>query len=269
MPLRILIRGGGDLSSGAALRLFRAGFSILITEVEQPLAVRRTVSFSEAVYSGQISVEGLTAQRIVRMDEIQNVLGDGKIAVLVDPEASSQKQWRPHVIVDGRMRKVPSELTIDKVPLVIGLGPGFAAGVDCHAVIETQRGPHLGRVIWRGSASPDTGIPERVGAAQHERVLRAPKDGFFQSVVEIGQMVTTGSILADVDGMEICAPFSGLIRGLIHSGVRVQKGTKVGDLDPRNDRKLAFEISDKALAIGGAVLEAILSRTDLRPLLWS
>jgi len=265
----ILVRGGGDLASGVALRLFRSGLKTVVTEIPRPLAVRRLVSFAEAVYRGEISVEGVTARLATNAEEALGILNSGCIPVLVDPQAESRQVLKPAVLVDARMRKRPPELGREAAPLVIGLGPGFSAGENCHAVIETNRGHNLGRVIWQGPAEADTGQPEAVGRRQGERVLRAPADGVLETRAEIGQLLEPGEEIARVNGRAILAPFRGVLRGLLHPGLEVTAGLKVGDLDPRADPLYCTLVSDKSLAVGGGVLEAVLSRADLRPLLWT
>jgi xanthine dehydrogenase accessory factor len=268
MPLTILIRGGGDLSSGVAYRLLRAGWQVAITELPQPLAVRRLVAFSQAVYSGSVTIEGIEGVRVDDPDAAVSLMKAGKIPVIVDPNADILHKIHPQVIVDGRMTKLPSDIRKDDAPLVIGLGPGFVAGENCHAVIETKRGPFLGRVFWQGSAEPDSGQPDTVGNRQEERVLRAPVEGEVRTLVEIGSQLNAGDAIAVVGGETVRAPFTGLLRGLIHPGVFIEKGVKIGDIDPRLDPRLCDHISDKALAMGGSVLEAILSVPELRARLW-
>lgn len=260
----VMIRGGGDLATGVAVRLHRAGFPVVVLEIEQPLAVRRLVAVAEAVYAGRAVIEGIEAVRAGSVDEARRLLSGGSLPVLVDPRADSRELLRPAVIVDGRMRKAPSELPLDAAPLVVGLGPGFAAGVDCHCVVETHRGHRLGRVVWDGEASRDTAVPEAVEGHAVDRVLRAPRAGVVRGLRQIGSLVRRGDPLLAVDGAEVRAPFDGALRGLIHDGVRVEAGTKVGDLDPRLEPAYCREISDKSLAVGGGVLEAILSRPALR-----
>ncbi len=259
----VLVRGGGDLASGVALRLFRAGFQVVITEIPRPLAVRRLVAFSEAVYQGETEVEEVKAIRVADLPSIYQTFAEKMLPVIVDPAADLRQILQPAVLVDARMTKVPPEIGLDAAPLVIGLGPGFTAGVDCHAVIETKRGHTLGRVIWEGSAIPDTGIPGHVGAAGLERILRAPGFGKLQTYTEIGHRVEAGQRIVSVDGRELCAPFAGVVRGLLPDGFAVQKGMKIGDLDPRLDPAASRLVSDKALAIGGGVLEAVLGRSDV------
>ncbi len=268
MSKMILIRGGGDLASGVALRLVRVGIKCLITEIAQPLAVRRMVAFAEAVYAGEIRIEEVTGRRVGTPDEALICLQDGLVPVLVDPMADVAQTVMPLVVIDGRMTKRPPEYSLDFAPLIVGLGPGFVAGANCHAVVETKRGPYLGRVYWQGEAEQDTGLPERVGTYQAERVLRAPAEGIFSGQVQIGAMVKKGEVVAQVDGQPVIAHFDGLVRGLLHDGVPVRKDVKVGDLDPRLDPRISQSVSDKALAVGGGVLEAILSRPAIRSQLW-
>jgi xanthine dehydrogenase accessory factor len=260
----VLVRGGGDLATGVAARLWRSGFWVVITEIEQPLAVRRLVALAEAVYASEFVVEDLRARRARDVIEVQSFLAQGLIPVLVDPEAICRVELRPAALVDGRMRKQPSELGIDSAPLVIGLGPGFVAGENCHAVVETNRGHRMGRVIWNGTSEPDTQLPDSVGGHAATRVLRAPGSGVFRGIVELADRVGRGDLLATVGSAELRAPFEGIVRGLLHDGVEVPKGLKVGDLDPRGDPALCRLISDKALAMGGGVLEALLTRPAIR-----
>jgi xanthine dehydrogenase accessory factor len=236
---------------------------VLVTELAQPLAVRRTVSFAQAVYSGSITVEEITARAVNGIDEAGRTLRSGDVPVLVDKTASCLGEFSPDVLVDARMRKAPPETGLESAPLVAGLGPGFQAGVDCHAVIETARGPRLGRVYWSGSAHPDTGIPDHVAGYTGERVLRAPVAGVIEPLVEIGDLCQKGDVIARINvgegSVEVVAAFDGLLRGLLHGGLSVPEGMKIGDLDPRGDPSLCWIISDKALAIGGGVLEAVLT----------
>jgi xanthine dehydrogenase accessory factor len=268
MSNMILIRGGGDLASGVALRLFRVGMKCLITEIAQPLAVRRTVAFAEAVYAGEVKIEEVSGRRVETLEEALTCVKNGLVPVMVDPEVEIKQALQPLVAVDGRMTKRPPEYGLNFAPLIVGLGPGFDAGVNCHAVVETMRGPFLGHVYWQGGAEQDTGLPERVGSYQTERVLRSPADGVFSGQVKIGAIVKKGEIVAQVDGRPVIAHFDGLVRGLLHDGVKVRKDVKVGDLDPRLDPRIGQTVSDKALAVGGGVLEAILTRPAIRSQLW-
>jgi xanthine dehydrogenase accessory factor len=260
----VVIRGAGDLASGIALRLHRAGFPVLMTEVAAPLAVRRTVSFAQAVFDGVCRVEEVTGRRCAIADAAA-VTAAGEVAVIVDPAGETLHQLRPPVVVDAIMAKRNLGTRRADAPLVIALGPGFTAGADCHAVIETERGHNLGRVIWQGSAAPNTGEPgELPGVGRRgSRVLRAPVAGHVIGRCAIGDRVAQGAAVAIVqDGQggvqSVVAPFAGVLRGLIHPHVAVTAGMKIGDLDPRADVAYCFTVSDKSLAIGGGVLEAIL-----------
>lgn len=264
MALRVLVRGGGDLASGAILRLHRAGCQVIVLELDQPRAVRRYVSFAQAVYDGEIRVEEILARHVTGLDDALRVLDAGIVPVLVDPHLTALEYFRPHVILDGRMLKKPPEIGMDAAALVIGLGPGFTAGTDCHAVVETNRGSFLGRVIWHGRAQEDTGIPEKVGGYRAERVLRAPVKGQIESVMKIGQHLAAGQVVARVGEAAVLAPFNGVLRGLMMDGLVVNEGEKIGDVDPRDDPRLCWLVSDKALSIGGGVIEAILSTKSLR-----
>jgi xanthine dehydrogenase accessory factor len=263
LPL-VLIRGGGDLATGVAARLQRAGFAVVLTELQQPLVLRRTVALAEAVYRGETAVEDLTARRVGSPARAHEEILHGVIPVLIDPEADSLADLDPAALVDARMRKQPNELGIGAAPMVIGLGPGFLAGEDCHAVVETNRGHRLGRVLWNGPAEADTRHPEAVGGHADRRVLRAPADGVLEAREEIGARLVEGQLIAEVAGYEVRALFAGVLRGLVHPGIAVRAGMKIGDVDPRGEVSFCWEISDKALAVGGGVLEALLSRRDLR-----
>jgi len=263
-PPLVVIRGGGDLATGAAARLHRAGFAVILTELLRPLVLRRTVALAEAVFSGETQVEDLLGRRAGSPAMARDLALQGVLPVLIDPECDCLSELRPAALVDGRMRKLPNELGQDAAPLVVGLGPGFVAGADCHAVVETRRGHRLGRVLWQGSAEADTRVPEAVGGQAARRVLRAPVDGFVEGLVEIGDPVREGQVVIRMAGAEVRAPFDGVLRGLVHPGVEVPAGTKIGDVDPRGVPAYCWEISDKALAVGGGVLEALLMQRDLR-----
>lgn len=269
MPFLVIVRGGGDLASGVILRLARAGLRLLVTELPQPLAVRRSVSFAQTVYANEIKIEGIAAKLAHSLSDLPALFEKGVIPVLVDPHAVCLERLHPQVVVDGRMLKRTPELAYPAEWLSIGLGPGFIAGGNCDAAVETKRGHFLGRVYWHGTPEPDTGKPEPVEDRESERVLRAPGDGILQSLVDIGDFVQRGASLARVGNEVIIAKFSGIVRGMLMSGLQVNRGMKIGDLDPRNDPKFCTMVSDKALAIGGGVMEAILSNPSLRRILWA
>jgi len=254
----IVIRGAGDLASGAAHRLVRSGFPVVMIELPEPMVIRRTVSFAEAVFRGKFTVEDITAELAVTAGDIAKLLEAGKIPIIADPSQYPLKALRPTAAIDATIAKRNIGTTINDAPIVIGLGPGFTAGVDVHAVVETQRGHSLGRVILEGQAEPNTGIPGEIGGYREERVLRSPGSGTFHAVREIGDSVQKGEIVATVDDMPLYATISGVLRGMLYSNLKVTPGMKVGDIDPRNQRKNCFTISDKARAIAGGVLEAYL-----------
>jgi len=261
----IVIRGAGDIATGIALRLFRSGFQFVMIELAQPLAVRRSVSFAEAIYSGFTCVENIKAMRIEFSDDIPVALQNNVIPIIVDEELGILKTNLSQfpVLIDARMEKKPADRYYFKtIPLVIGIGPGFTAGYDCHTVVESSRGHFLGHVYRRGNARTDTGQP----AGDPARILRAPMDGIIVTKAEIGDLLETGQVIATVANHEILAPFSGLLRGLIHSGVKVYIGMKIGDLDHNTDKDLIHFASDKAMAIGGSVLEVIMSDSNLMPI---
>jgi xanthine dehydrogenase accessory factor len=268
----VLIRGGGDLASGVAFRLHRAGFRIVITELPKPLTVRRLASFSEAIFTGEVTLEGIVAKRVNDIDDplrVLQLISRNRIPVMIDPDGKSIQTVHPTVIVDARMLKAPPEALRHTAKLYIGLGPGFIGGTNCHAAIETQRGPRLGRVFWEGAPQPDSGVPESIGNIQSKRVLYSPIGGYVIPKKGIGDFIQQGEVIAEIDHQTVVAPFSGILRGLIHPEVEVRKGMKIGDIDPRNDPELCNHVSDKALAVGGGVLEAILSKPELRPNLWT
>lgn len=273
MPSIVLIRGGGDLATGIAVRLIRSGLRVVITEIAQPLAVRRSVAMAEAVYTGEISVEGIQARCINDPTDsfaILMVLGKQQVPVLVDPECASAKLLHPSVIIDARMLKRAPK-PIGYIPqLYLGLGPGFVGGQNCQAVVETRRSHTLGRVYWQSGTDSDTGKPD----GDPRRVLRAPVAGVFNSYKQIGDHCESGDLIAEIESTagesqgKIFSPFSGVLRGILHSGLEVPIGLKVGDVDPRDDVRLCQMVSDKALAVGGGVLEAILSKPELRTAIW-
>jgi xanthine dehydrogenase accessory factor len=268
----VLIRGGGDLASGVALRLHKAGLQVVITELPQPLVVRRLAAFAEAVFQDQTRVEGVVGRRATSPQDARLILAKGEIPVLVDPDAQARRVLKPSVLIDGRMTKLPPDVGIDAAPFVIGLGPGFVASENCHAVIETQRGHFMGRVFWQGSAQPDTGIPENLGGSLTyglpERILRAPVDGILQAYAAIGDHLEPGQLAAEVSGAPVFAPFRGVLRGLLRPGFAVWRGLKIGDVDPRDDPSYCTLASDKSLAVAGGVLEAILAQPAIRRELW-
>lgn len=264
MDKKIWIRGAGDLATGIALRLYRSGFDIIMSDIAVPTTVRRTVAFSPAVYTGEASVEGITGKLCENISMIDAVIESGCIPVIVDPSGEIMKEYKPDIIVDAIIAKTNIGTKISDAEIVIGVGPGFEAGVDCHAVVETKRGHNLGRVIWSGSAYPNTGVPGNIGGYTVERIIRATADGVFRAKVNIGDFVKAGDLLAYCDETPVYANIDGIVRGLLQDGVKVKKGMKSGDVDPRAEKEYCFSVSDKASAIGGGVLEAILSKISGR-----
>lgn len=279
----VVVRGGGDLGTGVALRLQRVGWRVLMCELAQPLVIRRTVAFASAVYDGSIEVEGVVAQRIDRVAEADRIWAVDQVPVLIDPDWSLSRSLHPSLIVDAVMAKRNLGTRLDEAPIVIGLGPGFTVGVDCHAVIETQRGHNLGRVYYQGAAVPDTGTPGKIDGEDALRVVRAPSAGVFYGHRNIGEPVTAGNVIgrvitldgsvtdsgawrvatADRDssrplGQVLRTKIDGVLRGLLHDGLLIAAGTKVADVDPRAEPSYCFTVSDKSLAVGGGVLEATL-----------
>jgi xanthine dehydrogenase accessory factor len=264
----VLIRGAGDLASGVAVRLHRAGLNIVMTELQRPVAVRLTVSFAEAIFHVQTTVEDIVGQMVADPTNtamIMDVLASRQVALLVDPDGLAARALNPMAIVDGRMMKKPPEAFQHSALLYIGLGPGFIASVNCDAVVETQRGHTLGRPIWHGAALNDTAVPE----GDERRILRAPVDGVVESINPIGQRLEKGAVIAAIGGVVITAPFAGILRGLIQPGTLAVKGMKIGDLDARGDPRLCELVSDKSLAVGGGVLEALCTKPEVRSKLWA
>ncbi len=258
MGLTVLIRGAGDIASGIALRLHHAGMKVVMTEIERPTTIRRTVAFSEAVIKGEQTVEDVKAVRAASVEDANLLMDEGNIPVLVDPERNCLKQMLPDAEVDAILAKKNLGTKMDDAPIVIGVGPGFTAGTDCHAVIETMRGHTLGRAYYSGSALPNTNIPGLIGGFAGERVIRAPENGIFKSINKIGDMVGENETVGTVDGIPMKTTISGVLRGLIADGVTVTKGMKSGDVDPRGNKEYCSLVSDKALSVAGGVLEAIL-----------
>ncbi len=261
----VIVKGGGDLATGVAHRLHRSGFPVMITEIENPTMVRRAVSFAECLYVGAWEVEGVRSARAdgeTIEEKIANArasLEAGSIPVMADPRAESIPRLRPVVLIDAILAKRNLGTRMADADVVVGLGPGFTAGVDCHAVIETARGHDLGRVILDGAAKPDTGVPGAIAGYTTERLLRAPQAGAFTSIAKMGDVVRAGQVVARVDGAEVTARVDGVLRGIIRDGIEVCAGFKVGDVDPRADPSHCTTISDKSRAVGGGALEAVMA----------
>lgn len=259
----VLIRGAGDLASGVALRLHRANFPVVMTDLPQPTAIRRTVCFSQAIRFGKTTVEDAVGVCCKTAREVKAALSAGQIPVLPDETASCRAWLHPDVLVDGILAKRNLGTKITDAPLVIALGPGFCAGRDCHAVIETMRGHTLGRVIWDGEPIPNTNIPGLIGGFAGERVLRAPDTGTFHQLRDIGALVTVGETVGEVNGLAMTCTIAGVLRGILPDGTPVVKGMKSGDVDPRAKVENCYTVSDKASAIAGGVLEAMLHKMPL------
>tara|TARA_Y100000590_G_scaffold436095_1_gene556261 strand:+ start:2118 stop:2912 length:795 start_codon:yes stop_codon:yes gene_type:complete len=249
-----LVRGGGDLGTGVALQIKREGMPVAVCDLENPLAVRRKVSLSTAVVDKQVQIEEITGQLVENISELDDFLSTNVVPVLI---CESLPTHPFSVVVDARMQKKPLDTTIEDAELVIALGPGFCAGKDCHAVIETMRGPDMGKVIWNGYAQANTGVPGEVGGLTSERVLRSPSDGIVSWVKEIGNLVKKGEIIGSVGSDVIVAETNGLIRGMINEGSLLEAGMKIGDIDPRGKDVDVCKVSDKALAVGNGVTETI------------
>jgi xanthine dehydrogenase accessory factor len=255
----VAIKGAGEMASAVAWRIYMSNIrQILMLETPSPLAVRREVSFCEAVLDGSQTVEDVEACKADNDTAVREAWNQGKIAVVVDPEWKMLDRFAPHVVIDAILAKKNMGTHMDEAPLVIGLGPGFIAGQDVHFVIETNRGHNLGRIMSSGAAEPNTGIPGPIGGYAEERVLRAPCDGEFKARCAIGDQVKKGDMVATVAGDKVPAKIDGVLRGLIRSSSNVHLGLKLGDIDPRGDVDYCHTISDKARAISGSVLEVIL-----------
>ncbi len=254
-----VIKGAGDIASGIALRLKHAKFDIVMTDLKYPTAIRRTVCFSQAIVNGSMVVEDVTAENAQSIEEVKSVLGNGNIAVIADENAECIKELKPDIVIDAILAKKNIGTKITDASVVIAVGPGFEAGVDCHAVIETQRGHYLGRVFLNGSASENTGVPGNIGGYTVERIVRAVKDGIFRPICSIGDIVEAGQIVAYVDDEPVKCAIGGVLRGILPENTPVFKGMKSGDVDPRCKLEHCYSVSDKALAVGGGVLEACLA----------
>lgn len=255
---RVYIRGAGDLASGIACRLYESGFQILMTDLEVPTTVRRSVAFSPAIYEGRAEVEGKLGVYCNSIQEVEKALLRKEIPIVIDKEGSFLQVFKPNVVVDAIIAKKNIATKIDDAKIVIAVGPGFTAGEDCHCVIESMRGHHLGKCIYKGHAVPNTGIPGNIGGFTIERIVRATDDGEFKGIVKIGDRVMSGQIVAYVGETPVFAQIDGIIRGLLQNGVIVHRNMKAGDIDPRVEKENCYTVSDKARAIAGGVLEAIL-----------
>jgi xanthine dehydrogenase accessory factor len=258
----VAVKGAGDLATGVIHRLKRAGFAVMATELAHPTVLRRTIAFAEAIALGQMTVEDITAQHAHSIDDIRIILENSFVPILIDPGGIAFKHMPPDVLIEATLSKYNTGITVNDAPIVIALGPGYEAGIDAHAVIETNRGHNLGRVYLEGYAEPNTGVPGTIGGYAGERLLRAPCAGRLYGVHQIGDQIREGDVVAVVKSGEVTAPVTaaipGILRGLVRDELVVSTGMKVGDIDPRAIREHCFTISDKSRAIAGGVLEAIL-----------
>lgn len=259
----VIVRGGGDIASGTIMKLYKCGYSVLVLETSTPSSIRRNVSFSEAVYEGTQRVEDVTCYLAKDIKECKDFLESGRLTMLVDPECKCLNEFKPIALVDAILAKKNLGTKKDMAPVTVALGPGFNAGVDADAVIETMRGHSLGRVIYDGAAIKNTGVPGKIAGFDKERVIHSPADGILKNVCHITDQVKKGEIIANIEGpagiVPVQATIDGLLRGLIRDGYPVTTGFKIADIDPRIDEyNNCFTISDKARCIAGGVLEAIM-----------
>ena len=257
---KLIVRGGGDLASGVIHRLYRCGYQVLVLECKRPSAIRREVSFGEAVYDGTSCVEGVTGRLITKVSECQKVWENGELPILVDESGEAVKELKPDALIDAILAKRNLGTSRNMAPLTIGLGPGFFAGEDVDYVVETMRGHDLARIITEGPAIPNTGVPGMVGGVSKERVIHSPGVGRIHNMAHIADIVEKGQILAYVGETPVEASITGVLRGIIKEGYNVPVGMKIADIDPRKEeKKNCFTISDKARCIAGSVVEILLS----------
>ena len=254
---RVLVRGAGEMASGVIRRLVIAGFEVIALEKPAPSCIRRYVCYAETFFKEKVTVEGVTAVLVNSAEEASATTSSRCVPLLVDPKAEQLPVLAPVAVIDGRMLKQEVDTDLDMAPIVIGLGPGFVAGENCHAAIETNRGSDLGRVFYAGCPQADTGVPASVNGFSHQRVLRSPADGKFASYCKITDLVESDQILGEVAGIAVVSRIDGIVRGMIHDGLKVSIGQKIGDVDPRCIKEYCYKISDKANAIGEAALEAL------------
>ncbi len=255
----VIVRGGGDIASGTIQKLYRSGFKVLILEIERPTFIRRKVCYGEAVYDEEFTLEGITSKLIKSLEEIEGVFEEGAIPVLVDEQGYSIEKLKPRIVIDAILAKKNLGTNMNMADITIALGPGFEAGKDVHAVVETMRGHNLGKIIFNGRAVKNTGVPGEIKGFSKERVIYSPIVGIIKNVREIGDIVKKDELLAYVEDKEIRATIDGVLRGIIRNNSFVTEGLKIADIDPRlSEKENCFTISDKARAIGGAVLEAVL-----------
>lgn len=258
MELAVLIKGGGEMASAVAHKLARSGFRVCLTELPSPQAIHRGTSFCEAVYEVEKEVEGVVARLVSSPEGVFGVWKEGKVPIMVDPDAAVRDSLHPDILVDAVMAKRNTGTKITDAGLVIGLGPGFKVGTDAHLVVETNNSENLGKVLTTGEAESNTGVPLAVSGFTFERVLRSPDHGEFHQVKEMGDLVRRGNVVARVNHQPVPAQIDGVIRALLRDGVKVEPGTKLGEIDPRGDPRLCYAIRPRARTIAGGVLEAIM-----------
>lgn len=259
----IIVRGGGDIATGTIMKLKNSGFSVLILETAYPSAIRRNVAFSEAVYTGRQTVEEMTCELAENLPEAISMIGEGRLPVLVDERCACINEVHPIAIVDAILAKKNLGTHREMCPITVALGPGFVAGEDVDAVVETKRGHRLGRVLYSGSAAENTGVPGVIAGYGRERVIHSPAAGVLRNVAKITDLVEEGQVIAEIETAQgvvpVHASLTGLLRGLIRDGYPVTEGFKIADIDPRAEEyDNCFTVSDKARCIAGGVLEAIL-----------
>jgi xanthine dehydrogenase accessory factor len=255
--LRVVVRGAGEMASGVIHRIHCSGYNVIALEIPEPSCVRRLVCFGEAVYKGEITIEGVKGRLARDFSEAEKLLENNKIPVLVDPEARILNYLKCQILIDGRMLKSGEDMSREMAELVIGLGPGFVPGINCHMAIETNRGDNLGRVLTDSPSQDDTGIPASIDGVTTERVLRAPAYGILTGKFEIGEFIKKGDVIAVVGDLPVISEIGGVLRGICRTGLNVEKDQKIGDIDPRGRRELCYRISDKAGIIAGGVMKAI------------
>ena len=262
----VLIRSGGDISSGIIERLYKCGFKVVVLETGNPSSIRREVSFGEAVYRKKMTINGLTSVLADDIEEMEKILENDEIPVLIDGEGKYISILKPSILIDAILAKKNLGTHINMAPITIGIGPGFFAGKDVHAVIETKRGHHLGEVIYSGEAIKNSGIPGNIGGFTKERVIHSEWEGNIRNISKIGDTVRKGETIALINGNKVLATIDGILRGIIRDGYFVTKGFKIADIDPRMDEyENCFTISDKARSVGGGALESILTLKNQIP----
>lgn len=256
----VVVRGGGDIASGTIHRLHRAGFGVIVLEIENPSAIRRKAAFCEAVFDGAVELEGVVCQRAADIEDAMAIIKSGRVALLIDENGASIEKIKPRYLVDGILAKRNCGTKMSQAEFTVALGPGFTAGRDVSCVVETMRGHNLGRLIYDGCAMANTGVPGAIAGYAKERVIHAPASGIMENIAEIGDIVKKSEAIARIGDTDVLATLNGVLRGIIRNGYAVEKGLKIADIDPReSEQKNCYTISDKARCIAGGVLEAIMA----------